>query len=638
MKFTILSLSLLITFLFIANAFSQDFGDINEADLAMTSVAEDPEADVVILFNKAQMGITPDFNLEMDVHVRIKILTEAGKEWANVDIGYWHEDKIFNLEAQSYLPNGDEFELDDDEIFEENIMNYKYYKFAIPGVEIGSVIEYKYSLFSDYITNLEPWYFQSKEFTKLSEISVLLPKGFNYSVLKKNWTFYDVKQTQEEIWNPYKSGKKIARYIWTGKNMPAIRKEPNMNSFKDYYAQILFQLVSFKNEYFSHTFAKTWNDIAENNYKTFEVRINSGGDQADFVDTYLSGITDPLVQAEKIYKYVRSEIETESGSSWYPKKEPEEVFEDKKGKPSEKNTLLLNMLNHIGLKAEPLLISTKSNGEIFRKWAQLQQFSRTIVCLTLNKKKYFLDSSNKFCPFGSLTPNCNVGIGLLLQEEEGEIVKINPAKSKNKTEIVTNASLKDDGTMIAESNIIFNGYRAVLERNNIFNTEDLSKFIENKIDDFNVEAEIDTFYYSELDSIEKPLLLTIKYKLPAYCEETSGLMYFTPPFITLFKNNPYKKDRRDFPIDYQYAYDARETINLKIPDGYKILEKPKTKKAVMSKFNFTKIFFGSENELECKRNYSRKKTHFSVAEYSKLKAVFDKIVESDQDLVVLKKK
>ncbi len=624
-------------FLFSINLFSQDFGEISDEELQMTSIEEDPDADAVILFNKSQINITPDFTLEIIRHTRIKILTEAGKEWADISIPYYYKNKIMGLEAASYLPNGDESELDDDDIFNEKIRNYKYKKFAIPGVEVGSVIEYQYTVFSDYISNLDPWYFQASEYTKLSEIKVLLPPGFDYSALQKNWYPHDIKKSKEEVWNPYRAGKKVTQFVWTGRNLPAIRKEPYMNAFHDYYAQILFQLVSFKNEYFNKTYAKSWDDIAKHRYEVFESNIAAGGDQLDFIESQIKEISDPLLKTKKVFEYVRSEIKTEDGGGWYPSEDPETVFEEKKGNASEKNVLFLNLLNHLGIKAEPLLISTKSHGKLFRDWVQTQQFNRTIAYVTIGKEKYFLDTSDKFCSFGCLTPETKVGFGFLMKEESGKIIKIKPLKVKNKTEIITNATLGEDGTISAETQITYRGFRALSERKQINKKKDISDIIDDKLSDFSVEADIDTFYYSGIDSLDAPIELNIKYKLPAYTEELNGSIYFTPPFITMLTENPYEKEKRDFPVDYSYAYDTRETYNLTLPENYVIAEKPKSKKARMKKLNFSKIFFGTTNKLECKRNYSRKRTRFGVNEYQVLRSVFDVIVDSDQDIVVFSK-
>ena len=169
---------------------AQDFGDISDEELEMTSFENDPDADAVVLFDKGTLRITNDFMLEISRHVRIKILTEEGKENADVKIKYWYEDDFYDLEAASYSPEGEEFELDSDNIFEEESGKWNSVSFALPGVKVGSVIEYEYTIYSDYITNLQPWYFQGKNYTLLSELNITVPHGFTYNTLKSNFDLF----------------------------------------------------------------------------------------------------------------------------------------------------------------------------------------------------------------------------------------------------------------------------------------------------------------------------------------------------------------------------------------------------------------------------------------------------------------
>ncbi|MBD3223772.1 MAG: DUF3857 domain-containing protein [Caldithrix sp.] len=121
------------------------------------------------------------------------------------------------------LGDGNKSELDDDEVFEERTENWKKKVFAIPGVEVGSVIEYQYKLYSKYIHRLEPWYFQSKIFTRLSELTVYLPPGFQYSVLEKNLTNYNIEKTQKKVFNPYDHRKKVLRLYGEPKTCPVLK-------------------------------------------------------------------------------------------------------------------------------------------------------------------------------------------------------------------------------------------------------------------------------------------------------------------------------------------------------------------------------------------------------------------------------
>ncbi|MBD3223771.1 MAG: hypothetical protein GF313_03530 [Caldithrix sp.] len=81
---------------------AQEYGDISDEELLLKRIAQEPEANAVVLINNATIKITPNFKLETVVHRRFKILTEAGKDYANINIHFWHEDKILKLEAASY--------------------------------------------------------------------------------------------------------------------------------------------------------------------------------------------------------------------------------------------------------------------------------------------------------------------------------------------------------------------------------------------------------------------------------------------------------------------------------------------------------------------------------------------------------
>lgn len=113
--------------------------------------------------------------------------------------------------------------MDKKAVFEEKVDKTGYKKFALPGVEVGAVIEYTYKLESDYLYNLEPWFFQNNEFTRLSQYSVIVLPYFGYSVFFRNTL--DMEPETEDILDPQQR-RKLTRYIWRMKDQPPIRKEP----------------------------------------------------------------------------------------------------------------------------------------------------------------------------------------------------------------------------------------------------------------------------------------------------------------------------------------------------------------------------------------------------------------------------
>ena len=93
----------------ITTAFADDlpkFGKVSKELLQATAMPEAPNSNAVILFDRGDMRITDDFEVELERHIRIKILAEEGKNWGDVKLSYWHEDKIKSLKAHAISPKG----------------------------------------------------------------------------------------------------------------------------------------------------------------------------------------------------------------------------------------------------------------------------------------------------------------------------------------------------------------------------------------------------------------------------------------------------------------------------------------------------------------------------------------------------
>ena len=82
---------------------AQEWGDVSEEILGMTGIPEDSEADAVILFDKGTIAITLRFQLVIQRHTRIKILTERGLKYGDVSIYLGSDDEIDELRAQTMV-------------------------------------------------------------------------------------------------------------------------------------------------------------------------------------------------------------------------------------------------------------------------------------------------------------------------------------------------------------------------------------------------------------------------------------------------------------------------------------------------------------------------------------------------------
>ena len=617
---------------------AQEWGEISDEELAMTGIAEDPEADAVVLFDIGNIIITPEWNTVFTRHKRIKILTEKGKDYANIEIPFWHENNINDLEAQSFLTNGDDFELDDDNVFEEGGEKWKVLKFAIPGVEVGSVIEYKYELFSEHFGFLQPWYFQGNEFTKRSELKVYKPKGFSYNAFKTNTDIYNIEFIQGEEWNPYQLGEKIQTFKWVITDIPGIKEEPYMNNINDYLAHITFQIASFQNQYVYRTYIKSWDDIAKEVRESYDHKIEADDGIDELVQSLISGISDKNEIIKKLYDFVCCKITTDDKIGFLNPEvySAEQTLKEKKGNQVEKNLLLISMLKNAGFEAFPVLISTKTHGAFYPHLVNLWQFNHTIASVILENENIFLDTRDKYCPLGSLPISSCVDKGLLVKAETGQIFNIKTTSSNNVQDIESTIILDCNGSVESDVKIKCEGYVAMTEREKINKTTQ-KEYIEDFVDDYYENAKLDTFKISNLDSIYKPLEITITFKIPEYAQIVENMVYFSAVLLSKLTENPFKRKKRNFAVDYSYTISKSEKSTIKIPECFKISELPLKTRTGISKISFISLFLSSENTIEITRNYRRSRLSISPVEYADLKNMFDKIIDSDDSQIILEK-
>jgi hypothetical protein len=634
------SFYLIILFFFILfyNIHSQDFGEIPEELLKMTNLPEDPEEDAAIIFDKCEVKINSEFDLEIFRHQRIKVFTEEGKKQANIKIVTYHKNDVSKIDAIAISPDGKEYELDSDNIFEEEAIRTKTVSFAVPGVEVGSVFDVKYRIYSEYISNLEPWSFQSDIFTKYSEIKVYMPSGFTYQKLAINLDAYDLQENYEAVPDRNNSFKKVGIFTWSCKNLPGIKDEPYTDNIDDNYAQLYFVLVGYVDQYVNLKFSENWEAVSKDIFKYYDDLIDND-DAEETVKKLITPEMTELNKAKKIYEFIRTEIKTTDHKALLGDdfKIPEKVLSEKSGSSSEKSMLLINMLQFAGLNVKPVWISTRINGKIIKDFCDRTQFNRLICLLQIGTQNYYLYPSPSSIEFGSLPFQLDVSEGLLIAEEKGNIVSVKSANTKGTINIRTEAKIDSQKTLKAKSQIIYSGPSAVDERDGI-QDKGAETYFKDYFKGKFADATIDTFYYSNIDSIYLPLIVNFSFTIPNYLEETEPLGYFKLPFISGIKDNPFTKQKRTNPIDFRYPELNSETIKVEFPDNYTASQLPVKKKRLITNAGFNQVYNFGTNYVECSRTLDLNNRKFITKNYLDIKSLFDDIVSSINEQVVITKK
>src|SRR6185437_9513993 len=127
-----------------------DWRAVDPAELALKTSIVEKDADAEALFWEVRLDDSQPEEFSLRHYIRIKIYTERGKEsQSKVDIPYLGRTEIKDIAARVIKPDGSIVELKKTDIFERTIVKVsgaklKAKSFALPGVEPGAIIEYRW--------------------------------------------------------------------------------------------------------------------------------------------------------------------------------------------------------------------------------------------------------------------------------------------------------------------------------------------------------------------------------------------------------------------------------------------------------------------------------------------------------------
>src|SRR5258708_1592132 len=131
---------------------------ITPEERQMKEVPEDPGAAAVLLYYADY--INDDAKSEF-IYKRIKVLKEDGKKYANVEIEIGPLISLNDLKARTIRPDGSIVDFDgkpfDKVLFQGRSIKVLVKSFTLPEVEVGSIIECRYNLQSDWLLTSDHW-------------------------------------------------------------------------------------------------------------------------------------------------------------------------------------------------------------------------------------------------------------------------------------------------------------------------------------------------------------------------------------------------------------------------------------------------------------------------------------------------
>lgn len=634
-----------------------DFGKPSPEEFALKNYAKDTSANAVVLreFGNAHVS-NSDGNIVFEYHVRIKIFNSKAFKYGDISVPLRKSDA--NTFEAIRLVRGVTFyrddegllrktELDSKQIFRETKVSrfHDLTKFAMPNLREGCIVEYSYEISSPFIFNFRTWEFQWSIPNMHSEFNAHIPAVYNYNVaLRGPYKLTSDKAVLEkECFQPgggFKADCSNITYLM--KDVPAFIEEDNMTAASNFISAVYFELSDYVDYHgVKHQITKEWKDV-DHELKTspgFGLQLRKKDLFREQVAKLTAGQTDAQQKAKAIFSFMQGWFKWNNYNGKYSDDGLKKAFESHTGNSGDINLCLVNAMVTAGLSAEPVILSTRSNGAVNMLFPVMSNFDYVVCKVNINDTYYLLDATDPLLPFGLLPLRCINDKGrVMCQDKPSYWIDLKASqKASKRMSIIFDM---DESSKIKGSIIIYSsGYEAYAKRRSIrkFNsTEEYTEDLDERMPKIKIlKAEI-----ANLDTLDKVLKETYEVELAATNTDNPGFLYFNPFLMNLVSENPYKLAERSYPVDLGAASESSITVQVNIPEGYELYNKPEDVGLALplEGGRFISRIAVDSGSITFMQNTLLNKSVYSPSEYLYLKELYNKIVLNQQSQIVLKKK
>jgi hypothetical protein len=672
MKINQLPVILLFFFSFF-NLTAQEFklGKVSIAELQEKVHPKDSSASAAILYKRGKSRLEYDqtdgtFVTVTEVETRIKIYKKDGYNWANQEVIYYSgtggREKVTFSDANTFnLVNGkiEKTKLQSDGSFDEIINKFRSRKkIAMPNVKEGSVIEFRYLIRSDF-REIRDWDFQTSIPVNYSEFSTYIPEYYVYNSRQKGYVFPKVvseknnksinflsKERQSSggfsaVTTTYSSDKvdyMETKTTYTAENFPAMKDEAFVNNIDNYTSSVQHELsmTKFPNQP-SKLFSADWNSVVKTiyDYDSFGPELNKTGYFENDVKAIVAGLNSPEEKILAILNHVKSTVKWNGYTGYDCDLGVKKAYKEKTGNIGDINLMLTAMLRYSGLEANPVLVSTRSNGIAI--FPNRTAFNYVIAAVETQNGNILLDASDRFSvpnilPFRTLN-----WLGRLIRKD-GTSEEINLMPEKVSNDIVFMSYAVDaDGKVSGKTRKQCTDHNAMSYRSGIDGVKEDS-YLE-KLENENNKIEISEYSRTNEKEILLPAIETYSFRGENLTEVIGGKIYLNPMLFYANTTNSFKQEVREYPVDFGYPFSDRYNITIQIPEGFAVETLP-APAAVAMEDNLGSFKFNiavSGNTLQLAIVHQINEAIVSADKYEMLKEYYKTMIAKESEKIVLKR-
>jgi len=567
---------------------SEGLPSISPEELKMTSEPLAPGAPAIILYRQVDRDDNGHTSHE-DNFERIKILTEEGRRYADVEIPFIKGgNDVVRLHARTIRRDGSVADFDG-KVFEKTIVKARGLKylakiFTLPDVQVGSIIEYSFTYdFREYALYESNWILSQELFTKTAKFSLKPYHGSFQNPFTVSWR----PRLPQGTTPPYEGPDHIIRMA--AQNVAAFQVEDFMPPENELKARVDFV---YSTEIFEPDFDKYWKKVGRKLNGQVEGFVGKRKPMEDALAQIVSPGDSSDVKLRKIYERVQQfrntsyEFKkTDQEEKRENEKEPANVEEVwKRGYASSNNLdwLFLGLVRAAGFEAYAVYVSDRRNYFFSPKSMDRSKLDANVVLVKVNGKDVYFDPAAAFTPFGLLEwPETGVA-GLRLDKDGGTWIQSTlPLSSESQIKRKAKLQLLETGDLEGKLTVTFTGLQAMTRRVEELHSDDVEKkkYLEEQVKEYvPVVVELDLTNQPDWKSSSQPLVAEFNLKIPGWVSGAGRRALLPVGIFSTPEKHIFEHTSRVQPLYFEFPFEKVDDVTIDLPLGWQVLTLPPPQK------------------------------------------------------------
>ena len=667
----VLLLTICQTFIYAQKAPTK-FGKIDETEFENKLCPIDSSAHAFFLFDygttEFRYNTTTDskgFQLYFNRHLRIKIVDNEGFSWGDVRIPLYQnnnsKEELLSIKAYTYnLVDGkiEKSKLErSDVLTEETSENWETSKFAMPNIKEGSIIEVEYTIVSDFLFNLQEWQFQRSIPVLHSEYFVSIPEYFNYNqtqfgyfpvstetgskrnkIIFNNRTRTGVYVTKTEV-STSEIDFEEKTYHYLAQNVTPFPKEQFLRTGDNYVSKVDFELqyTKFPGEPLNY-YTSSWEEVDKTLLESdfFGRALNRSNHLKDDV-AHLTGLglQDEALLSSALQQ-IQKKIQWNGNRNKYLKSSLNSAYKDGEGNCADVNLNLVALLRELGFNSSPVVLSTQDNGIIHPSHPSISRFNYVIAMAELNGNTYLLDATDPKSMLNLIPIRCLNDKGRIIGDHSEKWINLmnyKPYALRATYLVKIDSAFNMSGTVSKQ----LSEYGAFDYKSKLAEANDIDSYL-SELEETDTGFDIENLQVKGLEDNSESLSFQYTMTQKNGMSGAGTMIYFSPTLDPFFKDNPFKLEKREFPVEFDYPYIFQNNYSYLIPENMEITEIPEPLAVTLPENNGTFQFHiqATGRTLNVSSKMLLNKSIFLPNEYESLKSFFQYVIDKQNELVILK--